>query len=133
MARVETYEPAFTSSSGTDLAGIPVAQLDLPSPHISYNLPFDQACAKHVKQTYNALCAFVTAAGSLNRNTNRLDPLVNAVGKGNIASIRKGMAPHSLWSEMLSITNEARSQVADCIIILSAGRAQVEEMLQAVQ
>jgi hypothetical protein len=121
MAVGEVYETAFSSPPGTDLAGIPVAHLDLPPPSISSGLPYHVVCAKHVKQTYNASRLFVIASGSLSRNTDKVDLLIEALGKDNIVGIQKGMTSHSLWSEILSVTAEARVKEADCIITLGAG------------
>ncbi|KAF2630622.1 Dehydroquinate synthase-like protein [Macroventuria anomochaeta] len=77
--------------------------------------------AKHVQQTYNASKIFVIASGSLSQSTDKLDLLVNALGKDKIVGVQKGMASHSPWSEILSVTNPARSKDADCIVTLGAG------------
>lgn len=121
MADGEVYEAAFSSSPGTDLAGIPVAHLDLPGPWVSSGLPYHVACAKHVKQTYNASRLFIIASGSLSQNTDKLDLLISALGQDAIVGIQKGMTSHSLWSEVLFVTASARQKRADCIITLGAG------------
>lgn len=121
MTDVETFEAAFTSSPGTNLAGIPVGHLDLPGPSISYGLPYQTACQKHVKQTYNASKVYIIASASLSRDTDKLNVLIEAIGQENIVGVRKGMASHSLWSEIIEVTNEARSKDTDCIVTLGAG------------
>jgi len=121
MTDGEVYEAAFSSSPGTSLAGIPVAHLDLPGPSISSGLHYHVACAKHVGQTYNASRLFIIASGSLSRNTDKLDLLIEALGKDNVVGIQKRMTSHSLWSEILSVTAEAQTKEADCIITLGAG------------
>src|SRR5690242_5139673 len=121
MAGTETYEVAFASSAGADLAGIPVSHLDLPGPFISHGLPYHVACARHVKQTYNASRVFIIASGSLSRSTDKLDLLLHELGEANIAGVQRGMKSHSLWSEILTITSQARAKNADCIVTLGAG------------
>lgn len=121
MADGEVYEAAFGSSPGTNLAGIPVTHLDLPGPFISSGLPYHVACVKHVTQTYKASRLFIIASGSLSRSTDKLKRLIEALRKDNIVGIQKGMTSHSLWSEILSVTAEARAKEADCIITLGAG------------
>ncbi|KAF3044714.1 hypothetical protein E8E12_009628 [Didymella heteroderae] len=98
-----------------------VAHLDLPGPSVSSGLPYHVACVRHVKQIYNASRVFIIASESLSRNTDKLDLLVDALGTENIVGIQKGMTSHSLWSEILSVTEKARSKQSDCIITLGAG------------
>lgn len=119
MADLETYEPAFTSHPGTNLAGIPVEQLDLPGPYISYGLPYSRACAKHVKETYNASRVFIIVSRSLSQSIDKLDILIHTIGADKIVGIQKGMALRSRWSEVLSVP------------LVEA--AQVEEVLKTVQ
>lgn len=121
MTGTETHEAAFTSSAGEDLAGIPVSHLDLPGPHISHGLPYQLACNKHVKQTYNASRVFIIASRSLTQNTDKLSLLLDELGQDNVVGVQKGMASHSLWSEILQVTAQARSKNADCIVTLGAG------------
>lgn len=121
MTDVEVFEAAFSSSTGTNLAGIQVIHLDLPGPSISSGLTYHVACAKHVKQTYNASRLFIIASGSLSQNTDKLNLLVEALGKVNIVGLQKGVTSHSLWSEILSVTEKVRSKQADCVITLGAG------------
>ena len=47
MPEPETYRPAFTDPPGTNLAGIPISSLQLPTPYLSYGLSYDEACVKH--------------------------------------------------------------------------------------
>ena len=89
-------------------------------PWISYGLPFPEACAKHVANTFNASRAYIIASGSLSRNTNHVKRLQDALG-GKVAGIRHGMKPHTLWSEILEVTQEAKQVEADLLITLGAG------------
>lgn len=121
MDSQETYKPAFTEPPGTNLAGIPIQGLVLPSPYVSYGLPYQVSCARHVKETFHASKVYIIASGSLARNTDRLDRLVEALGKDAVVGIRRGITPHTPWSEILSITQECRDSGADCVVTLGAG------------
>jgi alcohol dehydrogenase class IV len=117
----ELYRPAFTEPPGTNVAGLQLSKLKLTSPHISYGLPYDQACAKHIHNTYDASRVFIIASGTLSRETDRLDRLVNAIGKDRVAGVRKGFTPHTPYSDILAVTIEARKVNADCLVTLGAG------------
>lgn len=84
------------------------------------DLPFPEACAKHVQSTFNASRVYIIASKSLSANTDALTRLQNALGS-KIVATRIGMKPHTLWSDILSIVNEARPLDPDCIITLGAG------------
>jgi len=103
----ETYKPAFST----------------PPPHISYGLPFHEACAHHVKQTFKADRPYIIASGSLSRNTDNVEKLKNALEATGalVAGIRKGMTPHTLWSEILEVVRDCREMNADLIVTLGAG------------
>lgn len=121
MGSAETYRPAFTDPPGTNLAGIPVTHLELPTPYVSYGLPYHEACAKHVKETFQASRVYIIASGSLARNTDKVDRLIEALGHGHVVGVRKGITPHTPWSEILSITGECRAASVDCVVTLGAG------------
>ncbi|KAH7083880.1 alcohol dehydrogenase [Paraphoma chrysanthemicola] len=121
MDSKDTYMPAFDEPPGTNLAGIPIKGLQLPTPYISSGRPFDDSCAKYIKDTLNASRAYVIASRSLTQNTNELDKLVATIGKDKVVGVRKGITPHSPWSEILSITAECRAADIDCLVTLGAG------------
>ncbi|KAF7192131.1 Dehydrogenase FUM7 [Pseudocercospora fuligena] len=89
-------------------------------PHISYGLPFHIACKKHVAATFQASRIYLIASASLSKNTSYVKLLQSALGDKLIAT-RYGIKPHTLWSEILSITSEASSLQTDLIITLGAG------------
>jgi alcohol dehydrogenase class IV len=100
-----------------------VYHLAFPSaayPHICYGLPFPQACAKHVNETFQASRVYVIASGSLSKNTQHVGHLKQALGERVVAT-RVGMTPHTLWSEILEIAEECRNVDADLIVTLGAG------------
>ncbi|KAK1061625.1 hypothetical protein LTR74_010886 [Friedmanniomyces endolithicus] len=122
MATKETYRPAFTEPPGKNLAGIPISNLRLPTPYISYGLPYDEACAKHIQGTFHASRIYIVASKSLAANTDKVDKLVSAVGEKNVVGVRrKGITPHTPWSEILEISAECRRLKADCVVTLGAG------------
>ncbi|KJR87561.1 Fe-containing alcohol dehydrogenase [Sporothrix schenckii 1099-18] len=117
------FQPAFTEPPGTNLVGIPVSNLTLPSPYVAYGRPYDELCAKHVRETFKASRVYIVVSKSLAANTDRLDRLVAALQKSNIAvvGVRKGITPHTPWTEILSIAAECRAAQADCVVTLGAG------------
>jgi alcohol dehydrogenase class IV len=121
MESKETYIAAFDEPPGTNLAGIPIKGLQLPSPYISYGRPYDESCAKHIQETFHASRVYIVASRSLSQNTDKLDKLIEAIGKDKVVGVRKGIIPHSPWSEILSIAAECRTAEADCIVTLGAG------------
>lgn len=121
MTTSEVYRLAFTDPPGNNLAGIPVTHLNLASPYISYGLPYQEACAKHVKDTFRASKVYIISSGSLSRNTDKLNKLIDALGKENVVGVKRGLTPHTPWSEILQITAEAREAKADCVVTLGAG------------
>jgi alcohol dehydrogenase class IV len=89
-------------------------------PHLSYNLPFEEACAKHVEATFNAERVYILASGSLCRNTKYVEQLRTALGS-RVAGLREGMTPHTLWNEVLEITDDCRRLRADLIVTIGGG------------
>jgi len=117
----ETFREAFTDPPAIKLAGVPVTGLKLRSPYLSYGLPYEVACAKHVKDTFQARRVYIICSGSLARNTDKVDKLIHALGKEHVVGLRKGITSHSPWNEILDITDEARQAQADCMITIGAG------------
>ncbi len=93
---------------------------DRAVPNITYGLPFTEACAKHVESIFNASRVYIIASKSLSTNTDALKRLEQALGS-RVVGARVGMKPHTLWSDILSVVNEARPLNPDCIITLGAG------------
>lgn len=110
----EIYTPAF-----------PPGKSPHPSPYISYGTPYSQACAHHVASTFHAHRVYILASGALSRNTTDLPSLVDAlestIGAGAVVGIRKGIRPHSHYSDILSIVHEAANAKADILVTLGGG------------
>jgi hypothetical protein len=121
MDNKETSRPAFTDPPGTILAGIPISNLKLINPDVSYGLPYYESCAKHIADTFKASKVYIVASKSLCANTDKLDTLIDAIGKDKVVGTRKGITPHTPWSEILQITKECRDAKVDCLVTLGAG------------
>ncbi len=105
---METFRPAF---------------VDRPRPLLSYGVPFPEAVARHAVNTFHAQRVYIICSGSLAKNTDSLDKLAEAFGKLKISIVgqRIGMKSHTLWSEVLEITADARECSADLILTLGGG------------
>jgi hypothetical protein len=90
-------------------------------PITSYGLPFPQACAKNVKVTLGCSKVFVICLGSLSRNTDVLDRLEVALGKDHFVDVRKGMKPHTVFSEVLEVAVEVKNRARIALLPLVAG------------
>jgi alcohol dehydrogenase class IV len=66
---------------------------------------------------------YIIASGTLSRETDRLERLIAALkAKGvEVVGVKKGMRPHTPWTQIIEIANEARAENADCITTLGAG------------
>ena len=58
--------------------------------------------------------------GSLSRNTHHVKRLQDALSS-RVVGTRYGMKPHTLWSEILEVAQEASSVSADLLVTLGAG------------
>jgi hypothetical protein len=108
LARIrmpETIRPAFAGRG---------------EPRIAYGVPFPEVTASQASTYFNASKVYVICSGSLSRNTDALDRLKTALGN-KFAGVRIGMKPHTLWSEVVEIINDAKSVGADLLVTLGAG------------
>ena len=121
MPSQEVFAPAFDGPPGTILAGLPLSHLTLPTPYISEGLNYYDACAKHVRETFRASRIYIVASKSLATNTDRVDKLVSTIGPDKVVGVRKGISPHSPFSEILEVTQQCRDGDVDCLVTLGAG------------
>ncbi|EME39440.1 hypothetical protein DOTSEDRAFT_75198 [Dothistroma septosporum NZE10] len=105
----ETYQLAFPT----------LPDIENP-PYVSYGRPHHEACAYHVRNTYNAKRAYIIASRSLSRNTDEVEKLKQALGD-RLVGVFDGFAPHTPWDEVLAATKEAKEQNADCLITIGGG------------
>lgn len=74
----ETYRPVFPPAT---------------KPHLSTGLPFAEACAHHVNNTYHASKVYVIVSNSISK-TDNFTKLTDALGD-KIVGVRKGIKPHT--------------------------------------
>ncbi|KAL3475203.1 alcohol dehydrogenase [Aspergillus californicus] len=105
---METFRPAF---------------VDRPRPLLSYGVPFPQSVSRHVLDTFKAKRLYVICSRSLAQNTDCLDRLEQTLKIVGIPIVgrRIGMKSHTLWSEVLEITADARACEADLILTVGGG------------
>lgn len=103
-AKGETYYPAFPPST---------------KPHISLGLPFPEACAHHVTNTFQALKVYVIVSYSISKTKN-FTRLQDALGD-KIVGVRKGIKPHTPWDDIVEIVKDMQQKGVDLIITLGAG------------
>ncbi|KAL4926561.1 iron-containing alcohol dehydrogenase [Aspergillus undulatus] len=105
---METFRPAF---------------VDRPRPLLSYGIPFPEAVSRHVVDTFNAQRVYIICSGSLAKNTDALDRIAQTLERVKVSIVgrRIGMKSHTLWSEVLEITADARACEADLILTLGGG------------
>lgn len=87
---------------------------------MSYGLRFEEACAKHIESTFKASRVYIISSASLAKNTDSLERLKKALGD-KVVGVRIGMKSHTLFSEIVEITNDAREANADILVTLGAG------------
>ena len=93
--------------------------------YISYGLPYPDACVKHVSKTFHARRVYILASGSLSRNTDAVDRLIDTLNQGlgerTVVGVTNGIRSHTYFLDVLDIINKAKACNADCLITLGAG------------
>ncbi|CAM6003557.1 unnamed protein product [Sphagnum balticum] len=122
MPPTETYAPAFNEPPSSKVSGT-ASTSSLISPYVSYGLPYAEACVKHVTESFKSTRVYIIASGTLSRETKHLEQLIKALELKHVkvVGVKKGMRPHTPWSQIIEIANEARAGHADCIVTLGAG------------
>lgn len=100
----ETYRPAFHPN---------------PNPHISTGLPFPEACAHHISNTFHASRVYIIVSTSISKTEN-FTRLQKALGE-KIVGVRKGIKPHTPWDDIVEIVNDIREKGSDTLVTLGAG------------
>ncbi|KAH6713130.1 alcohol dehydrogenase [Leptodontidium sp. MPI-SDFR-AT-0119] len=102
----ETYRPAFHPNPN-------------PNPHISTGLPFPEACAHHISNTFHASRVYIIVSTSISKTEN-FTRLQKALGE-KIVGVRKGIKPHTPWDDIVEIVNDIREKGSDTLVTLGAG------------
>jgi alcohol dehydrogenase class IV len=100
----ETYKLAFPGKS---------------KPYLSTGLPFPEACAHHITNTYHASKVYVIVSNSISKTTN-FESLKIALSE-KIVAVRRGIKPHTPWDDVLEIVKDIKEKKADVIVTLGAG------------
>ena len=113
MAR-ETYRTAISGGESQESVT-----------YISYGLAYPEACVKHVSKTFHARRVYILASGSLSRNTDAVDRLIDTLnqdlGERTVVGVTNGIRSHTYFLDVLDIINKAKDCNADCLITLGAG------------
>ncbi|KAB5585302.1 putative Fe-containing alcohol dehydrogenase [Coniochaeta sp. 2T2.1] len=94
-----------------------------PYPLITLGLPFDAAIARHLSTTLSSTRPFILVSRSLAANTPALSVLTDTLTSSGftIAGVRRGMAPHTLYRDVLSVAREVSDSSADSIVVVGGG------------
>ncbi|KUJ13464.1 Dehydroquinate synthase-like protein [Mollisia scopiformis] len=108
MTAQETFRPTFPHAT------------DNPYPRLTYGLPFYEACAKHLKETFHSQRPYIIASNTLSKKTNFLSQLQQALGDG-LAGTWIGIKAHTPLDDLLPILEDMRTKNADSLITLGGG------------
>ncbi len=117
--------PDNTASGETYVEAFPPGKTPHPSPCISYNIPYAEACAKHIDETFHATRVYILVSGTLSDKTDDLPRLHYAIdkrlGEDTVVGIKRGVKPHTYYSDILRIVKEAKDANANCLVTLGGG------------
>ncbi|KAK3942985.1 putative Fe-containing alcohol dehydrogenase [Diplogelasinospora grovesii] len=106
----ETYRLAFPNHPNT------------PYTHVSYGLPFVEACVKHVTQTFNSQRTYIIGSTSLSKQTANVKNLEEALARtGRHAGTWIGIRPHTPFDDLIPIIKDMRAKNADLLVTLGGG------------
>lgn len=89
-------------------------------PLISYGLPAAQACYYHSNSTLGSTRVYLLLSKSLASTTEIHEQFQRVFGE-QILGVREGMKPHTLWSEVVEVINDARPLNIEVLITVGAG------------
>jgi alcohol dehydrogenase class IV len=90
-----------------------------PKPHVSYGIPFPQACAHHITNTFYASRVYIIVSSSISK-TDNFKRLHHALGD-KVVGVRYGIKSHTPWDDVLEIVMDMCQKDADLIVTLGAG------------
>jgi alcohol dehydrogenase class IV len=91
-----------------------------PYARLTYGLPFYEACAKHVKETFRSQRPYVMASNTLSKRTNFLRQLQETLGN-DLVGTWIGIKAHTPLDDLLPIMEDMKAKNADCLITLGGG------------
>lgn len=92
-------------------------------PAYTYGLPFQHAAAKHVAETLGRKKALIIVSKTLSETTNLTEILQGALNDHGVETvgIRRGISPHTPYSEVLETVAQVKEVKADVIVTLGGG------------
>ena len=121
----ERKHPDDPPSGEIFVEAFPPGKTPHPSPYISYIIPYTEACANHIDETFHTTCVYILASGTLSKKTDDLPSLRHAInkqlGEDSVVGIRRGVKPHTYYSDILQIVQEAKDANANCLATLGGG------------
>ncbi|KAJ0114386.1 hypothetical protein J7T55_010775 [Diaporthe amygdali] len=96
---------------------------DKEFPIISYGLPYQEACAKHLTTTLSSLKPFLVISESLSKTTDVVEKLSSALNSDDVKVVGThiGMRPHTYYSDVLQVMHEVKEAGADSIVTVGGG------------
>ncbi|KAI0454314.1 hypothetical protein F5B21DRAFT_475698 [Xylaria acuta] len=95
-------------------------QAQRPHTMVSYGLPYEQACKKHVDGFLNARRVYIIASKSLSEQTQCLAKLEATLGDKH-AGTWIGVKPHTPYDDLVGIMQDIKAKKADCLVTLGGG------------
>jgi alcohol dehydrogenase class IV len=94
-----------------------------PFPLIVHGLPYTTLIPKHLRESLSSSHPYILISGSLARDTSTLADLTAALHASDIsiAGVRRGMTPHTLYSEVLAVASDVQQSNADSILVIGGG------------
>lgn len=107
------------------LTAFPPGKSPHPSPHVSHGLRYYEGCVKHIAETFCVSRVWILVSGSLAKHTSHLPRLHAAIdgrlGEDSVIGITRGVRPHSYYSDILKIANEASALNVKLIVTIGGG------------
>ncbi|KAJ8121694.1 hypothetical protein O1611_g10032 [Lasiodiplodia mahajangana] len=91
-----------------------------PYTMVSYGLPYDQACKKHVDGLLDAHRIYIIASRSLSTQTQYLAKFEATLGEKH-AGTWIGVKPHTPYDDLVDIMQDIKIKQVDCLVTLGGG------------
>jgi alcohol dehydrogenase class IV len=94
-----------------------------PKPHVSYGLPFTEACAHHAVNTFHAKRIYIVISGSISRTPEwpALQDALKSQGCEIVGITADGIAPHTPWHQVYTLTRALIDTKPDLILAVGGG------------
>ena len=97
-----------------------VPESERPYSKVSYGMPFEKACRKHVDGFLGVQRVYILASRSIASQTVNLTKLEAALSKKHVGTWT-GIPSHTPYDSLIPIMNDIRDKQADCIVTLGGG------------